>query len=185
MHLQNTILGVLVDGPSHGYSLKKYLGRSRGLDINDGQLYPALRKLEREGLIQKEVVHQRAHPPKHLYRVTERGREAFLGWLEGSDATAGLESFWKSEFLQKCAFFHHLEAEQIGPLVRAKLEEVERSLGELFALEGELDGQVGPYRRMVVEFGIRYQRMRQEWLEELLERAGERTTAEARRAAGR
>ena len=89
MSVPYTILGVLMDAPAHGYSIRKQLEAvfSTDLGLNDGQLYPALAKLETLGWIAKEVVEQPRSPTKHLYRVTDEGRAAFARWLEG-DAPA-------------------------------------------------------------------------------------------------
>ncbi len=44
MSVPYTILGVLMETPAHGYSIKKYMLKnfSKDFGINDGQLYPAL-----------------------------------------------------------------------------------------------------------------------------------------------
>ncbi len=177
MSISYTILGVLMDAPTHGYSIKKTLleSFSQELDVNDGQLYPALARLEQRGWIEKEVVEQRRSPNKHRYRLTSEGRSEFLGWLESRDALAPLDFFWRNEFLQKTAFFGHLDSDSVRGRVSVKLEEVSRCLGELErSLEDLEERDADPYRRMVVDYGIRYQRMRQEWLEELLVCSGEK-----------
>jgi DNA-binding PadR family transcriptional regulator len=171
-----TILGVLMETPTHGYSIKKYLLEhfSREFGINDGQLYPALAKLESRGWIRKRVVPQRRSPPKHLYHVTPEGKEAFLRWLggeEGSEPAHRFEFFWKHEFLQRCGFFRHLTPGLVRDQAQRKLAEVRRRLVDLETLLERMEaGKVDPYRRMIVEYGVRFERMRQEWLEELLKR---------------
>jgi DNA-binding PadR family transcriptional regulator len=180
MSISHTILGVLMDAPTHGYSIKKTLLEtlSSELAVNDGQLYPALARLEGRGWIQKEVVEQRRSPNKHRYRLTTEGRSEFLRWLESPDAQgtqAPLDFFWRNDFLQKTSFLGHLEPGAVRTLVRGKLEEVSRCLRELErSLEKLGAHDADPYRRMVVDYGIRYQRMRREWLKELLVRSGER-----------
>ena len=81
------ILGVLKDEPTHGYSIKKTLSElfSRNLGVNDGQLYPALARLEQKGWIAKRIVEQERSPTKHLYRVTAEGEKAFFDWLESPE----------------------------------------------------------------------------------------------------
>jgi DNA-binding PadR family transcriptional regulator len=178
MAISYTILGVLMDAPTHGYSIKKTLLEkySSGLDLNDGQLYPSLARLEARGWIEKEVVEQRHSPNKHRYRLTPEGRDEFLRWLDSEQAErAPLDFYWRDEFLQKTGFFRRLEAGRVQSQVRGKLEEVSRCLHELEGAEAQLEERESdPYRRMVVDYGIRYQRMRREWLQELLLRTGER-----------
>lgn len=187
MSMEYTILGVLMDQPTHGYSIKKHLleAFSKHLGLNDGQLYPALARLERRGWIKKQIIEQRSSPTKHLYRVTKVGEAAFFDWLAADDSEAEpalYDFFWRYGFLQKCSFFHHLPAGAIVIQTRQKLEEVDRRIAQL---EGVLkrmqEKQVDRYRRRIVEYGIRYQQMRRDWLGDLLEGTteGERLAAGA------
>ncbi len=182
MSIPYTILGVLMETPAHGYSIKKYLLKnfSEDFGINDGQLYPALAKLESRGWIKKRVVPQRRSPPRHLYRVTPEGEAAFLRWLcgeEEGEAPPRLDFFWKYSFLQRCGFFRYLEPEVVRDQARGKLEEAQRRLADLERLLGRMEAKdADPYRQMVVEYGVRYERMRLEWLEDLLTRVPEGTS---------
>ena len=182
MSVSYTILGVLMDAPAHGYSIRKHLEEtlSKDLGLNDGQLYPALAKLEASGWIAKEVVEQRSSPTKHLYRVTEAGREAFRRWLEGVEPEDDRERpgfFWRDGFMQRCSFFGSVSAEIAASQVRARLEETARRAERLEAVLADLERrQADPYRRMILEYGVRLQRMREQWLKELLARATEPST---------
>ena len=174
MSIDYTILGVLIETPSHGYSIKKYLleNFSKDFGLNDGQLYPALARLESRGWIRKRVVPQPRSPARHLYRITPKGEEAFSEWLgsaEGDPETARYDFYWKHRFLQRCSFFRHLEAEDVGLQARRELEEASRKIEDLDGVLERMEARrADPYRRMVVDYGIRYQRMRCEWLRDLL-----------------
>jgi PadR family transcriptional regulator, phenolic acid-responsive transcriptional regulator len=182
MSVAYTILGVLMDAPAHGYSIRKQLEEtfSKELGLNDGQLYPALAKLESQGWIEKEVVEQQRSPTKHLYRVTDEGRRAFECWLEGAEPVGVRERasfFWRDEFLQRASFFGRLGSAAATEQIRARLAQTESRAARLEARVAELrPGEADPYRRMILEYGVRLQRMRQGWLEELLARATERST---------
>ena len=69
------ILEALVRQPSHGYRIAQRIKeRSKGvLDFKEGTLYPALHKLENEGLVEsyEEVENGRA---RRYYRITKSGR---------------------------------------------------------------------------------------------------------------
>jgi DNA-binding PadR family transcriptional regulator len=179
MSVAYTILGVLMDAPAHGYSIRKQLEEtfSKDYGLNDGQLYPALAKLEGLGWIEKEVVEQQRSPTKHLYRVTPKGREAFERWLEDGEPSGQHERqsfFWRDDFLQRASFFAHLRPGEAAEQIRARLAQTEARAARLEARVSEKrGGAIDPYRRMIVEYGVRLQRMRQGWLEELLARATE------------
>ena len=179
MSVAYTILGVLMDAPAHGYSIRKQLEETFSNDygLNDGQLYPALAKLEAQGWIEKEVVEQQRSPTKHTYRVTPSGRAAFEGWLDGKEASGSRERqsfFWRDEFLQRASFFAHLRPADAAEQIRDRLEQTEARAARLEArISEKRGGEADPYRRMIVEYGVRLQRMRQGWLEELLAQATE------------
>lgn len=174
MSVAYTILGVLMDKPAHGYSIRKQLEAvfSSDLGLNDGQLYPALAKLETLGWIEKEVVEQPRSPTKHLYRVTDEGRAAFAGWLEGKapeDSRERRSFYWRDEFLQRASFFAKLPARAAAAQIEGRLAQTEERAARLEERLSELaPGATDPYRRMIVEYGVRLQRMRQQWLQELL-----------------
>jgi DNA-binding PadR family transcriptional regulator len=189
MSIEYTILGVLMQAPTHGYSIKKYLAESYSQDfgLNDGQLYPALSRLESRGWITKEVVPQRSSPAKHLYRVTARGRKAFHAWLREAYPGEGRPRYdylYRNDFLQKCSFFQQLEPDEVELLASGKLEDVTRRLADLEGVLARLEALDGdPYRCLVVEYGVRYQRMWRDWLLELLARSvGSEEPREAARA---
>ena len=181
MAVAHTILGVLMDAPAHGYSIRKQLAEtfSQEFGLNDGQLYPALAKLEGLGWIEKEIVEQQRSPTKHLYRVTASGRAAFTKWLEGEEAEGTRERlsfFWRDEFLQRANFFSRLGPEATADQIRERLAQTEARAARLEARCAEKGaGGADPYRRMILEYGVRLQRMRQGWLQELLARATERS----------
>jgi DNA-binding PadR family transcriptional regulator len=61
--------------PNHGYRIAQGIKeRSRGvLDFKEGTLYPALHKLENEGLVESFEGVENGRPRRY-YRITESGR---------------------------------------------------------------------------------------------------------------
>ena len=64
----------------YGYSLRKHLN-ARGLDIDEGTLYPLIRRLEKQGLLKSEWRHDEKRK-KRYYQISELG-ETVLGTLTG------------------------------------------------------------------------------------------------------
>jgi DNA-binding PadR family transcriptional regulator len=181
MSVAYTVLGVLMDAPAHGYSIRKQLEAvfSMEFGLNDGQLYPALAKLETLGFLEKEVVEQQRSPTKHLYRVTAKGRAAFEEWLDGGDSETGggrRSFFWRDEFLQRTTFFARLAPDAAAKQIRERLSQTEDRAQRLEARLAESRSEADPFRRMILAYGVRLQRMRREWLEELLAEATKRDT---------
>jgi DNA-binding PadR family transcriptional regulator len=77
------LLGLLAISPMSGYDMKTVIGKSLIHFWNEsyGQIYPILKQLESEGLAVKSVVEQEGKPDRNVYTITEKGREAFEGWL--------------------------------------------------------------------------------------------------------
>lgn len=62
----------LLDSASYGYNLIQRLA-ALGLDIEEGTLYPLLRRLEKQGLLQSEWDTTESRPRKY-YRISETGQ---------------------------------------------------------------------------------------------------------------
>ena len=69
-----TVLSQL-DEKQYGYSLKQLLAE-RGLEIEQGTLYPLLRRLEKQGLLESEWSLEGSRPRRY-YVLSGAGREAF------------------------------------------------------------------------------------------------------------
>jgi PadR family transcriptional regulator PadR len=94
-HLDGLILAVLEEGPRHGYAIIEALqARSGGrLDLPTGTVYPALRRLERAGLLSGawSTVGGRE---RRTYKLTRAGRHALAAqradWTEFSGVVAAV-----------------------------------------------------------------------------------------------
>jgi len=73
--LPTLILDALVHEPSHGYRIAQRIKeRSEGvLDFKEGTLYPALHKLENDGLVESCEGVEKGRPRRY-YRITKSGR---------------------------------------------------------------------------------------------------------------
>jgi DNA-binding PadR family transcriptional regulator len=94
-HLDAMILAVVGGGPAHGYAVIEQLRQRSGgvFDLPEGTVYPALHRLEAEGLLASawETASGRR---RRVYKLTRRGRST-LGerrgdWVTFSQAVAGV-----------------------------------------------------------------------------------------------
>ncbi len=76
-HLDLLLLTALEPGPAHGYAIiERIRHRSQGVfDLAEGTVYPALHRLEGEGLLQSRWSDE-AQRPRRVYSLTRRGRAA-------------------------------------------------------------------------------------------------------------
>jgi transcriptional regulator len=93
--LPTLIMEALVHGPSHGYRIAQQIKeRSQGvLDFKEGTLYPALHKLENEGLVESFEEIEKGRPRRY-YRITKSGRGVLAKdraeWRELSRAVSSI-----------------------------------------------------------------------------------------------
>ncbi|MDH3733834.1 MAG: PadR family transcriptional regulator [Gemmatimonadota bacterium] len=78
-----TILGVLTHGAMSGYDVKSFIERSIGNFWREsyGQIYPTLKALEAEGLVDRERREGSGRPDRNVYSITRRGSETLREWL--------------------------------------------------------------------------------------------------------
>jgi PadR family transcriptional regulator PadR len=71
------ILKILSWGPSHGYGIARSIEQcsSEALDVEEGSLYPALHKLEDQGLITAEWGTTANNRRAKYYRLTTAGKK--------------------------------------------------------------------------------------------------------------
>lgn len=81
--LKFALLGLLARDPKHGYDLKNELEQALGghWEINFGQIYTTLARLERDHLVQV-VAEDQDGRGKKTYRITPEGRKELSEWFE-------------------------------------------------------------------------------------------------------
>jgi DNA-binding PadR family transcriptional regulator len=94
-HLDGLLLASLETRPRHGYAIMEALRAGSGgqFDLPTGTVYPALRRLERAGLIQGTWSREGGRQ-RRVYELTSAGRRALAGergtWREFSAAVTAL-----------------------------------------------------------------------------------------------
>ncbi|OLF04496.1 PadR family transcriptional regulator [Actinophytocola xinjiangensis] len=83
MSVGHTLLGILEQGPRHGYELKRAYDEHFGHDrpLHYGQVYATLSRLLRNGLIIEDGVEQGGGPDRKRYAVTDEGVTDVERWL--------------------------------------------------------------------------------------------------------
>ena len=76
------LLGLIDAQRDYGRGLAERLARSGFGEIPGGTLYPALVRMERQGLIAASKEPSAAGPPRKYYETTAKGREAFHELVE-------------------------------------------------------------------------------------------------------
>jgi DNA-binding PadR family transcriptional regulator len=182
--LELAILGLLKERSMHGYQLSKRLTDSLGgfWRVSYGSLYPSLKRLERQGAVERVFDSQEVGRRKNVYRITEAGEELFRRLLEeaGPDATGE-----DNRFRVRMAFFKYL-----SPETRIRLLERRRAFLEerLSTIRTSLAATTGDtYTMSLMQHGRESTEQDIAWLNGLIaaERRGATRGGSERRATAR
>jgi transcriptional regulator len=79
------VLKSLAAGPNHGYGIATRIHQLSDdvLKVEEGSLYPALYRMEEQGLVESEWRTTENHRRAKFYKLTRRGRNAAVAELEG------------------------------------------------------------------------------------------------------
>ena len=97
-HLDLLLLAILSEGPAHGYAMIESLRARSGdvFDLPEGTVYPALHRLEDQGLLKSSWSEDSARR-KRIYQLTPKGQQTLIArqseWLKFSkavNATVGI-----------------------------------------------------------------------------------------------
>ena len=78
-YLKLIILGLLREGPKHGYQIKKLINEINGMfaTVETKSIYYPLKVMEKEGLVRKSVSREGRRPEKFVYHITPKGEKDF------------------------------------------------------------------------------------------------------------
>ena len=69
------VLALLSRGDSYAYEIASRLAEA--VDMGEGTIYPLMRRMQADGLVETYLVESNAGPPRKYYRLTEAGRRSF------------------------------------------------------------------------------------------------------------
>ncbi len=123
MKLEHILLGVLLEHPSTGYDLKKYLdthGRFLRSNTQMSQVYRSLGTMEKQGWVTHDVEPRPGAQDAKTYRVTEEGATVFLDWLTGPYHPP--TRFQDPELAVRLTFAGFMSAEQLLRILDTEIQ---------------------------------------------------------------
>lgn len=169
---QYALLGYLMYQPLTGYEIKKQVDHSIGFfwQENYGHIYPMLRRLEREGMIEPAPDAVSGGHARKRYAITEKGRKAFFDWMarEVDPLKIRYELLLKVFFSARPgspSVLEHLEAEErrMQQLV-ASYDMVRDHLAKKEFPESMSDDAIRWH--LTLDYGYRFARATLEWCRE-------------------
>lgn len=164
MAVEMTLLGLLKDGPRHGYDLAREFSDGTVLGdiihLEPSLLYANLKKLERDGFVRSTVQVQGSRPPRRMLELTDTGRDALAHWLAGPvERTRDL----RLEFLLKLYIARQVDPERVIFLVA---EQADVCRGFIASLGEQLAQEQDDFRRLVLEMRLAQNTALVAWLEQ-------------------
>jgi PadR family transcriptional regulator AphA len=149
MNVRTLCLAILYDGEATGYEIRKLSVEGEYayfVDASFGSIYPALAKLEAEGLVTSRVEQQDGKPAKKVYSITSEGSSTFINSLFDK---LGEDEF-RSEFLLFVRFASELPASLVEQRINERLADIDATLADFDRLCKQ---QTHPGDAWVINYG--------------------------------
>ncbi len=78
--LDMCLLSIIVKEPSYGYGMVQRLNEYGWVIANENSFYPVLKRLQKQGLIESELVPSSSGPARKYYSATAEGKEMLELW---------------------------------------------------------------------------------------------------------
>lgn len=174
MSLSHAILGFLDYRPMSGYDLKKYFDQSVAhfWSATQSHIYKALENLEKDGMVESQVIQQEGKPNRKQYRITEAGQNELYSWASTPLPVEAKREAW----LIQVFFAHNLENEEIASLFENRIERLRKSLLQCQLTQkniGKNSNRVNKKRlrglwQLTLDYGIDYYENEIKWLKKAL-----------------
>jgi PadR family transcriptional regulator, regulatory protein AphA len=160
------LLGLLMDGPSHGYDLHQRLSAELGnvWHVSQSQAYSILKRLEERGDITARTDRKAKLPRRQVLHITPTGRRRFRQWLDGT-ANSGARTV-RLEFLTRLYFAELLAPQKVASIHADQEREVAKAIRRLRLLVEQVpEGRT--FNRMSLDLRLRQMELVRTWLQDV------------------
>jgi DNA-binding PadR family transcriptional regulator len=172
------ILGLVGMSPMAGYDIHRVFATTplAHFSSSPGAIYPALRRLERRGLLDADLDTRREARPRRVYSLTEAGEEALEAWLRQAVTREELIRGAGAPILRFALAEGRLSKTEVLDYLDSYRSVVESYLEELAEYVEDMAGSELLHGRLALDHGVRGYRSELEWV---------KSTAAKIRGAGR
>ena len=168
MNVRTLCLAILGCSDSTGYEIRKLVTDghfSHFVDASFGSIYPALNRMEAEGLVVSREEQQEGKPNRKVYSVTDLGREEFLVAL----SKPAQKDIFKSEFLLLAMCAELMRPEHVRRAIDMQIDylnsELEIIETAMLSVDLKAADWVGEYGRTCLTTSLNYISENREQLE--------------------
>jgi len=176
MPLNHAILGFLDYAPMSGYDLKKSFDQSIShfWSATQSHIYKALEKLEKDGMVESQVIQQEGKPNRKQYQITDAGRAELSRWVSTPLPVESPRQAW----LIQVFFAHNLTNEEIVSLFEKRIEHLREIISQTTLAQAGIDEgykETGIKRlrdlwQLTLDNGMSYYENEIAWMEKTLPR---------------
>jgi PadR family transcriptional regulator AphA len=176
MPLSHAILGCLEYKPMSGYDLKKFFDQSitHFWSATQSHIYKALENLEKDELVESEVIQQEGKPNRKQYQITDKGRGELRRWV----STPLPLEITREAWLIQVFFAHGITNEEIAHLFEKRIEAIQYYIKQCQVAQTHIDEnsrRVGIKRlselwQLTLDYGTDYYENEIAWLKKTMPR---------------
>jgi PadR family transcriptional regulator AphA len=158
MNVRTLCLAILHHQEATGYEIRKLSTEGKYayfVDASFGSIYPALAKLEDEGLVTCRLEQQDGKPARKVYAINEHGRAELRANLRESPTP----DVFRSEFLLIGMCADLLDVGDMERALTVHISQVEEELRKLDDMKSEL-----PENNWLVDYGTACMKTQLDWL---------------------
>ena len=130
MNARYLCLAILFHNDASGYEIRKASTEGEFayfVEASFGSIYPALAKLEDDGLVTSHVETQEGRPAKKVYSITEAGRNELINSL-----FADIEpDAYRSQFLLFALFAPHLPRALVEARIKERIAHYDKEVAQI------------------------------------------------------
>jgi len=150
MNVRTLCLAILYFGKATGYEIRKLSTEGKYsyfVEASFGAIYPALAKLEQEGLVTCHDEVTAGKPARKVYSITDAGRRAFITSLLDLPAP----DVFRSEFLMVAMCSDILPPDVVRRAIDARVGQLEAEINHLREIS---EGVKHPGSKWATDYGI-------------------------------
>lgn len=161
--IREALMGLLAVKPMHGYDLKVSLDRVLGetTKINVGQVYTAINKLEKDGLILAELVVRDERTEMKVYRLAPAGEQELRAWFAAPVEKVDL----RDELFIKLNLARRSGLAAVAEIIRTQRSANLAAIMELTALREQYEQQGDEETVLLIEGAILHLEADLRWLD--------------------
>jgi DNA-binding PadR family transcriptional regulator len=168
MEKELILLGLLKEGPRHGYELKRVIDEkiSTFAPVSAGSIYYTLKGLAKDGLVSMTKKRRDKYPEKEVYRITKKGEEKFRELLKKT--CFNIKRLYRSLDIV-LYFMNYLKPEEVIRGLRNRVGQVKRIKEETKGIYTKIKREKYPYYiQAIAQRNIRFMDEEIEWMEDFI-----------------